>query len=68
MVIHDSDRANGKEVIKKPHPIRLDWYSVQALHAKAPLTILKSVACIRQKIWDEEKQEMISFPHAGQLA
>lgn len=36
--------------------------AVPALQAKAQLTIAKSLACIRLKMWDEERQEMVSFP------
>jgi omega-6 fatty acid desaturase (delta-12 desaturase) len=36
--------------------------AVPALQAKAPLTIMKSLSCVRMKMWDEERQEMVSFP------
>lgn len=36
--------------------------AVPALQAKPPLTPLKSLACVRLKIWDEKRQEMIPFP------
>jgi omega-6 fatty acid desaturase (delta-12 desaturase) len=36
--------------------------AVPALQAKAPLTIVKSLSCVRLKMWDEERQEMVSFP------
>ena len=36
--------------------------AVPALQAKAPLTIMKSLSCVRLKMWDEERQEMVSFP------
>lgn len=36
--------------------------AVPALQAKAPLTIAKSLACVRLKLWDEERQEMVAFP------
>jgi len=35
--------------------------AVQALQGKAPLTIAKSLSCIRLKMWDEEQQEMVAF-------
>jgi omega-6 fatty acid desaturase (delta-12 desaturase) len=35
--------------------------AVPALQAKAPLTIMKSLSCVRLKMWDEERQEMVSF-------
>jgi acyl-lipid omega-6 desaturase (Delta-12 desaturase) len=36
--------------------------TVPELQAIAPLTLVKSLSCIRKKIWDEERQEMVSFP------
>ena len=35
--------------------------AVPALQAKAPLTIAKSLSCIRLKMWDEKRQEMVAF-------
>lgn len=35
--------------------------SVPALQARAPLTIVKSLSCVRLKMWDEERQEMVAF-------
>ncbi|MCF8069252.1 MAG: fatty acid desaturase [Desulfobacterales bacterium] len=36
--------------------------AVPALHAKAPLTIMKSFYCTRLKLWDEMRQKMVGFP------
>jgi omega-6 fatty acid desaturase (delta-12 desaturase) len=36
--------------------------AVLALQAKTPLTIVKSLSCIRLKMWDEERQKMVAFP------
>jgi omega-6 fatty acid desaturase (delta-12 desaturase) len=36
--------------------------AVPALQAKAPLTIVKSLSCFRMKMWDEERQKMVTFP------
>ncbi len=36
--------------------------AVPALHAKAPLTISRSLACYRLKLWDEDLQKMVAFP------
>ena len=36
--------------------------AVPALQEKASLTIEKSLSCIRLKMWDEERQEMVAFP------
>jgi hypothetical protein len=36
--------------------------AVPALQGKAPLTIVKSLSCIRLKMWDEERQKMVAFP------
>jgi omega-6 fatty acid desaturase (delta-12 desaturase) len=36
--------------------------AVPALQEKAPLTIMKSLTCIRLKMWDEERQKMVAFP------
>jgi len=36
--------------------------AVPALQGKATLTILKSLSCIRLKMWDEERQKMVAFP------
>ncbi|MCB2188648.1 MAG: fatty acid desaturase [Deltaproteobacteria bacterium] len=36
--------------------------AVPALQAKAPLTILRSVSCVRLKLWDEARQQMVAFP------
>ncbi len=38
------------------------YNAVPALQAKAPLTIAKSLSCVRLKIWDEERQKMVAFP------
>ncbi|TFG91226.1 MAG: fatty acid desaturase, partial [Syntrophobacterales bacterium] len=35
--------------------------AVPALQAKAPLTIATSLVCVRLKMWDEERQEMVAF-------
>ena len=37
--------------------------TVPALQAKVPLTIVKSLSCVRLKMWDEAKQEMVAFPY-----
>jgi acyl-lipid omega-6 desaturase (Delta-12 desaturase) len=36
--------------------------SVPALQTKAQLTILESFSCIQLNLWDENRQEMVSFP------
>ncbi|MCG6878357.1 MAG: fatty acid desaturase [Deltaproteobacteria bacterium] len=36
--------------------------AVPALQEKAPLTIAKSLSCIRLKMWDEQRQKMVDFP------
>jgi omega-6 fatty acid desaturase (delta-12 desaturase) len=36
--------------------------SVPALQAKAPLTMVKSLSCVRLKLWNEEQQKMVGFP------
>jgi len=36
--------------------------AVPALQEKAPLTIKKSLTCIRLKMWDEERHKMVAFP------
>lgn len=36
--------------------------AVPALQEKAPLTIRKSLSCVRLKMWDEKRQEMVDFP------
>jgi acyl-lipid omega-6 desaturase (Delta-12 desaturase) len=36
--------------------------AVPASQAKPPLTLLKSLSCVRLKVWDEERQEMVAFP------
>ena len=36
--------------------------ALPALQAKAPLTILDSRSCIRLNLWDEDRQQMVSFP------
>ncbi|MGB5424167.1 MAG: fatty acid desaturase [Desulfobacterales bacterium] len=36
--------------------------AVPALQAKVPLTIVKSLSCVRFKMWDEKRQEMVAFP------
>jgi omega-6 fatty acid desaturase (delta-12 desaturase) len=36
--------------------------ALPALQAKAPLTILKSLSCIRLNLWDEARQQMVAFP------
>lgn len=38
------------------------YEAVPALQAKSPLTISKSLSCLRLKIWDEEMQELVAFP------
>lgn len=35
--------------------------SVPAVQVEEPLTILKSLSCARLKVWDEDKQKMVSF-------
>ena len=37
--------------------------SVPELQARAPLTGIRSIGCIRVKIWDEEHGKMVGFPH-----
>jgi acyl-lipid omega-6 desaturase (Delta-12 desaturase) len=36
--------------------------AVPALQAKAPLTMLRSLAGVRLKLWDEKGQKMTGFP------
>jgi omega-6 fatty acid desaturase (delta-12 desaturase) len=36
--------------------------TVPALRAKVPLTLGESLSCVRLKMWDEAKQEMVAFP------
>lgn len=36
--------------------------AIPALQAKEPLTILKSLSCMRLKLWDEARQRMVGFP------
>jgi acyl-lipid omega-6 desaturase (Delta-12 desaturase) len=36
--------------------------AIPDLQAKAPLTIVKSLACVRLKMWDENRKAMVSFP------
>lgn len=36
--------------------------TVPALQARAPLTIVKSLSCVRLKVWDEERRKMVAFP------
>lgn len=36
--------------------------SIPALQASTPLTIVKSLPCMRLKLWDEERREMVPFP------
>ncbi len=36
--------------------------AVPALQAKAPLTIMGSLSCVRLSLWDEHRQEMVAFP------
>lgn len=36
--------------------------ALPALQAKAPLTILESLSCIRLNLWDEARQQMVAFP------
>jgi omega-6 fatty acid desaturase (delta-12 desaturase) len=35
--------------------------SIPALHVKAPLTLRRSVAAVRLKLWDEARQELVGF-------
>ncbi|ACN13731.1 fatty acid desaturase (acyl-lipid desaturase) [Desulforapulum autotrophicum HRM2] len=35
--------------------------SVPALQAKEPITMMKSLACLRVKLWDEEGKDMVAF-------
>jgi omega-6 fatty acid desaturase (delta-12 desaturase) len=35
--------------------------AVPTLLAKVPLTFVKSLSCIRLKVWDEERQRMVAF-------
>jgi len=35
--------------------------TIPALQAKAPLPITKSFSCVRLKLWDEERQQMVAF-------
>ncbi|MBI9091081.1 MAG: fatty acid desaturase [Desulfobacterium sp.] len=36
--------------------------AIPALQAKPPLSPMKSLGCVRLKIWDENRQKMIPFP------
>ncbi len=36
--------------------------ALPALQAKAPLTILTSLSCIRLNLWDEDRNQMVAFP------
>ncbi|MFW6343621.1 MAG: fatty acid desaturase [Sediminispirochaetaceae bacterium] len=36
--------------------------SIPALRVKRPLTISESLSCMRLKLWDEERKEMVGFP------
>ena len=38
------------------------YNAVPALLAKEPLTLTKSLACYRFKLWDEDLQKMVAFP------
>ena len=38
------------------------YAAVPALKAKAPLTIANSLACVRLKLWDEDRKRMVAFP------
>ena len=42
--------------------LRECYNAVQALQAKAPLTITKSLSFSRVKLWDEDLQKMVAFP------
>ena len=41
--------------------LRICYEAVAALQAKEPLTMAKSLSCLRLKMWNEENQEMVSF-------
>ncbi len=36
--------------------------TVPELQEKTPLTFLRSLSCIRLKVWDDDKQKMVGFP------
>ena len=36
--------------------------AIPALQAKVPLSLGQSFSCIRLKVWDEDRQEMVGFP------
>ena len=38
------------------------YAAVPALQAKAPLTFTHSFACVRLKLWNEARKEMVAFP------
>lgn len=38
------------------------YEAIPALQAKPPLTLRKSPACIRLKLWDEERRKLVGFP------
>jgi omega-6 fatty acid desaturase (delta-12 desaturase) len=44
------------------YQLKMCYDSVSALQAKAPLTLLESLACVRLKVWDEQRQIMVAFP------
>jgi omega-6 fatty acid desaturase (delta-12 desaturase) len=37
------------------------YHAVPALQAKTPLTFVTSLSCVRLKMWDEQRQEMVAF-------
>lgn len=39
--------------------------AIPALRAKPPLTLRRSPACVRLKVWDEERKALVGFPRGG---
>ena len=42
--------------------LRACYQAIPALHAKTPLTIRRSLAGMRLKVWDEENRKLVGFP------
>jgi len=36
--------------------------AIPALQARSPLTVQQSLGCVRLKVWDEDRQELVGFP------
>jgi omega-6 fatty acid desaturase (delta-12 desaturase) len=44
------------------YQLKACYEAVSELHRKRPLTIRKSLACLRLKLWDEDLQQLVGFP------